>query len=47
VLVGTTSIENSEIIDQLLEKEKLPHQVLNAKQHAREADIVAQAGRRR
>jgi preprotein translocase subunit SecA len=45
VLVGTTSIENSEIIDQLLEKEKLPHQVLNAKQHAREADIVAQAGR--
>ena len=45
VLVGTTSIENSEIIDQLLEKEKLPHQVLNAKQHAREAEIVAQAGR--
>ena len=45
VLVGTTSIENSEIIDQLLGKEKLPHQVLNAKQHAREADIVAQAGR--
>jgi preprotein translocase subunit SecA len=45
VLVGTTSIENSEIIDQLLEKEKLPHQVLNAKQHAREADIIAQAGR--
>jgi len=44
VLVGTTSIENSEIIDQLLEREKLPHQVLNAKQHAREADIVAQAG---
>ena len=45
VLVGTTSIENSEIIDQLLVKENLPHQVLNAKQHAREADIVAQAGR--
>ena len=45
VLVGTTSIENSEIIDQLLNKEDLPHQVLNAKQHAREADIVAQAGR--
>jgi len=43
--VGTTSIENSEIIDQLLNKEGLPHQVLNAKQHAREADIVAQAGR--
>ncbi|NMM80061.1 preprotein translocase subunit SecA [Acidovorax sp. SRB_14] len=45
VLVGTTSIENSEIIDQLLNTEGLPHQVLNAKQHAREADIVAQAGR--
>ncbi len=45
VLVGTTSIENSEIIAQLLEKEILPHQVLNAKQHAREADIVAEAGR--
>ncbi|KQP39751.1 preprotein translocase subunit SecA [Pseudorhodoferax sp. Leaf274] len=45
VLVGTTSIENSEIIDQLLIQAKLPHQVLNAKQHAREADIVAQAGR--
>ena len=45
VLVGTTSIENSEIISQLLEKVQLPHQVLNAKQHAREADIVAQAGR--
>jgi preprotein translocase subunit SecA len=45
VLVGTTSIENSEVIAQLLEKEGLPHQVLNAKQHAREADIVAQAGR--
>lgn len=45
VLVGTTSIENSEIIAQLLEKSKLPHQVLNAKQHAREADIIAQAGR--
>ena len=45
VLVGTTSIENSEIIDELLIKEGLPHQVLNAKQHAREADIVAQAGR--
>jgi len=45
VLVGTTSIENSELIAGLLEREKLPHQVLNAKQHAREADIVAQAGR--
>ena len=45
MLVGTTSIENSEIIDELLTKASLPHQVLNAKQHAREADIVAQAGR--
>ncbi len=45
VLVGTTSIENSELIAELLDKAKLPHQVLNAKQHAREADIVAQAGR--
>jgi preprotein translocase subunit SecA len=45
VLVGTSSIENSEIIDSLLTKAGLPHQVLNAKQHAREADIVAQAGR--
>jgi preprotein translocase subunit SecA len=45
VLVGTTSIENSEVISQLLTKAGLPHQVLNAKQHAREADIVAQAGR--
>jgi len=45
VLVGTTSIENSELLAQYLEKEKLPHQVLNAKQHAREAEIVAQAGR--
>ncbi len=44
-LVGTTSIENSELIAELLTREKLPHQVLNAKQHAREADIVAQAGR--
>jgi len=45
VLVGTTSIENSELISGLLEKVKLPHQVLNAKQHAKEAEIVAQAGR--
>ena len=44
VLVGTTSIENSEVLSELLGKEKLPHQVLNAKQHAREAEIVAQAG---
>jgi preprotein translocase subunit SecA len=45
VLVGTTSIENSELISSLLLNEKLAHQVLNAKQHAREAEIVAQAGR--
>jgi len=45
VLVGTTSIENSELIANLLTQRKLPHQVLNAKQHAREAEIIAQAGR--
>jgi preprotein translocase subunit SecA len=45
VLVGTSSIENSEIISGLLAAEKLPHEVLNAKQHAREADIIVQAGR--
>jgi preprotein translocase subunit SecA len=45
VLVGTTSIENSELLSGMLQKEKLAHQVLNAKQHAREAEIVAQAGR--
>ena len=45
VLVGTTSIENSELISGMLQKQKLPHQVLNAKQHAMEAGIVAQAGR--
>ncbi|MBB4842329.1 preprotein translocase subunit SecA [Paucibacter oligotrophus] len=45
VLVGTTSIENSELISALLTKAKLPHAVLNAKQHAKEAEIVAQAGR--
>ena len=45
VLVGTTSIENSELISNLLAAAKLPHQVLNAKQHAKEAEIVAQAGR--
>ena len=45
VLVGTTSIENSELLSGILTKSKLPHNVLNAKQHAREAEIVAQAGR--
>ena len=44
VLVGTTSIENSELISRLLDEAKLPHQVLNAKQHAKEAEIIAQAG---
>jgi len=45
VLVGTTSIENSELLSGMLQKDGLPHQVLNAKQHAREAEIIAQAGR--
>src|SRR5687767_14794897 len=44
-LVGTTSIENSELISGMLKQEGLPHNVLNAKQHAREAEIVVQAGR--
>ncbi|MBD3892444.1 preprotein translocase subunit SecA [Hydrogenophaga sp.] len=45
VLVGTSSIENSEVIAELLRQENLPHEVLNAKQHSREADIIIQAGR--
>ncbi|MEW6370152.1 MAG: preprotein translocase subunit SecA [Pseudomonadota bacterium] len=45
VLVGTTSIENSELLSSILTKAGLPHNVLNAKQHAREAEIIAQAGR--
>jgi len=45
VLVGTTSIEASEHLAALLTKEKLPHSVLNAKQHEREAGIIAEAGR--
>ena len=44
VLVGTTSIENSEFISKILTKEKLPHQVLNAKHHEKEAHIITQAG---
>ncbi|MCB6183504.1 preprotein translocase subunit SecA [Leeia sp. TBRC 13508] len=44
VLVGTTSIESSELLSAFLEKAGVPHNVLNAKQHAREADIIAQAG---
>ncbi|HKE49373.1 MAG TPA: preprotein translocase subunit SecA [Rhodanobacteraceae bacterium] len=45
VLVGTASIEMSELLSNLLKKERIPHEVLNAKQHEREAHIVAQAGR--
>ncbi|RKU03876.1 preprotein translocase subunit SecA [Burkholderia sp. Nafp2/4-1b] len=45
VLVGTTSIENSELLSHLLQQAGLPHEVLNAKQHEREAAIVAEAGR--
>ena len=45
VLVGTTSVENSEILSKMLSIRKVNHQVLNAKQHAREADIVAEAGK--
>ena len=45
VLVGTISIEKSEKLSELLKKEGIPHQVLNAKHHEREAEIVAQAGR--
>ena len=44
-LVGTTSIETSEFLSDILSKQDIPHEVLNAKQHAREAEIVAQAGR--
>ncbi len=46
VLVGTVSVENSEVVAKLLEKEGIPHNVLNAKHHEREAEIVAQAGRK-
>ncbi|SCF35542.1 protein translocase subunit secA [Micromonospora viridifaciens] len=46
VLVGTVSVENSEIISQLLRRRGIPHSVLNAKFHAKEAEIVAQAGRK-
>ena len=45
VLVGTTTIENSELVSHLLKREGLPHNVLNAKEHEREALIVAQAGK--
>ncbi|MEE6257287.1 preprotein translocase subunit SecA [Plantactinospora sonchi] len=46
VLVGTVSVENSEILSQLLRRRGIPHAVLNAKFHAKEAEIVAQAGRK-
>ncbi len=46
VLVGTTSVEKSELLSSLLRKQGVPHEVLNAKQHAREAAIIAQAGRK-
>lgn len=45
VLVGTTSVEISEVLSRMLTLKKIPHQVLNAKQHAREAEIVAEAGK--
>jgi preprotein translocase subunit SecA len=44
VLVGTTSVEVSELLSRMLQQKKVPHNVLNAKQHAREAQIVAEAG---
>jgi len=46
VLVGTASVAKSELLSRLLEKEGVPHNVLNAKQHFREAEVVAQAGRK-
>jgi len=46
VLIGTTSIENNEIVSELLKRKNIPHQVLNAKQHEKEAMIIAQAGRK-
>lgn len=46
VLVGTTSIEKNEIVSQLLARRKIPHQVLNAKNHEKEAEIIAQAGKK-
>ncbi len=46
VLVGTTSVEKSEILHRLLRNKKIPHQILNAKHHEREAEIIAQAGRK-
>src|SRR5690606_36489921 len=45
ILVGTASIESSELVSSLMKKEGLPHNVLNAKQHEREATVIAEAGR--
>lgn len=47
VLVGTISVETSELVHELLRKERIPHEVLNAKNHAREAEIIAKAGRQK
>jgi preprotein translocase subunit SecA len=44
VLVGTTSVEVSELLSRMMQQKKIPHNVLNAKQHAREAQVVAEAG---
>ncbi len=44
VLIGTATVDTSELLDKILTQQKIPHEVLNAKQHAREAEIVAQAG---
>ena len=46
ILVGTISVESNERLSKLLQKEKLPHEVLNAKNHAREAEIIAKAGQK-
>ncbi len=46
VLVGTASVESSEVVSSMLKKARVPHQVLNAKQHAREAQVIAMAGRK-
>src|SRR5260221_2372981 len=46
VLIGTTSIEKNEILSQLLKRKNIPHQILNAKNHVQEAEIIAQAGKK-
>ena len=45
ILVGTTSVEISELLSRMLNMKKISHQVLNAKQHAKEADVIAEAGK--